>query len=116
MCWQTRPEATGGSFWNLLEFSRISVAKQISCTRALRFSDIPVLTLGLPVVPLVYTRVARLSGCILANVESKSAPARWSPPQEVTSSKDRTGQSSASAAAAEGWPHSTTTKRSFCTR
>ena len=32
----------------------------------------------------------------------------------MTCSKDSTGQSSASAAAVDGWPQSTTTNRSFC--
>jgi hypothetical protein len=49
--------------------------------------------------------------------EGQTAPAPvWSPPQAQTSSNESTGQSSASAAWADGWPHSTTTKRSFCSQ
>jgi len=71
-------------------------------------------TLGLPVVPEVYTSVARLSGRMAARSAELGTAFWWSRPQPSTSSKDSTGQSSASAAAADTPPHSTTTNASFC--
>jgi len=71
--------------------------------------DTPVPTLGLPVVPEVYTSVARSDGRSSTGV----TPPR---PRAITSANDSTGQSRPKRHLSLTSPHSTAAKRSACAR